>query len=100
LKHLVDHDHSSNTKTYTPSSFNKEWLSLLIQVQEYPLENSEDLDVEDLVLESAEDLCEKAIKQVNNNPFSNLEEVCSKVKIPDLDVASDLEVIKLTKTMQ
>ena len=72
---------------------------LLSQVQDHQLENCENLDVEDLVLESVEDLCEKVIKQVNNNPFSNLEEVCSKVKIPVLDIASDLEVIKLTKTM-
>jgi len=40
------------------------------------------------------------IKQVNNNPFYTLEEVCSKVKIPKLEIDSDLEVIKLSKIMQ
>jgi hypothetical protein len=39
--------------------------------------------------ESNEDLCEKVIKKINNNPFCNLDEVTANVTVPNQTISLD-----------
>lgn len=57
LTDLVDRDHHSNTKTYNPWSFCKEWKLILNQVEEHQADVVENLDVGDLIIETDEDVC-------------------------------------------